>query len=281
MKRKILLPTDFSENASKAITYALELYKDQKCLFYLLNVFHIKATNIESLMAMEPGSELFEATKKKSEMGLHQLLNTFAFGDNGNPNHSFQVISVFSEPLKAIKSVVEEKDIELIVMGTRGQTNEKRKFYGSVATQVMDKINNCPIIVVPQLAKKQLPKEIVFPTGFKNPIKKNRLSYLIEIAKICNASIKILHVSEDGLLDEKQTTNKILLDEYFEEVNHSFHFLSNLSVPSAIHCFVESRESDMVAFINKKYSFFESVLNQPLVKGIAYHSKVPILVIHE
>lgn len=281
MKRNILLPTDFSENATQAITYALELFKNEKCLFHLLNVFYIKATDIESLVGMEPGSDLYEATKRDSEGGLHRLLNTVAFGANGNPNHSFQTLSVFSEPLQAIKTIVEQKNIELIVMGTRGQTNARSKIYGSTALDVMEKIRKCPIIVVPQLAKQGLPKEIVFPTGFKAPFKKIELDYLIDIANSCNASIKVLHISEDGKLNEKQKDNKKVLDEYFENVNHSFHFLSNMAVPAAINCFVESRESDMVAFMNRKHSFFASILNQPLVKGIAYNSKVPILVMHE
>ncbi|WP_027125027.1 universal stress protein [Gelidibacter mesophilus] len=281
MKIKILLPTDFSENASQAIKYALELYKDQECLFYLLNVFFINPTNIESLIGMEPGSDLFEAAKKNSKRQLDQLLSEVAFGENGNLKHSFQTISTFNEPLQAIKSIVEEKDIDLIVMGTRGQTNTRSKIYGSNAIDVMEKIRNCPVIVVPQLAKRQLPKEIVFPTNYRTPFKKHELKHLINIVKICNASIKVLHVSEDGKLNEKQTNNKKLLDENFEEVSHSFHNLSQLSVAAAINCFVESRESDMVAFINSKHSFFASILNQPLVKGITYDSKVPILVMHD
>ncbi|MEJ2113114.1 MAG: universal stress protein [Flavobacteriaceae bacterium] len=39
MRRKILLPTDFSKNAWHAINYALELYKDENCDFYILNAF--------------------------------------------------------------------------------------------------------------------------------------------------------------------------------------------------------------------------------------------------
>lgn len=281
MKRKILLPTDFSENALQAIKYALELYKDQECVFYLLNVFYITPTNLESLIGMEPGSELYESTKKNSERQLHKVLNEIAFQDNGNSKHSFQAISVFNEPFQAIKALVAEKDIEMIVMGTRGQTNAKSKIYGSTAIDVMEKIRNCPVIVVPQVAKCVLPKEIVFPTNYKTSIKKRELKHLIDIAKSCDASIKVLHVSEDGKLNALQTNNKKLLDEYFEDVNHSFHLLSQLSVSAAINCFVESRESDMVAFINSKHSFFASIFNQPLVKGITYDSKVPILVMHD
>lgn len=281
MKRKILLPTDFSENATQAIRYALELYKDQSCIFYLLNVFFIKAKNIESLMGMEPGSDLYESTKRNSQNQLERLLHTLAFTERGNMDHSFQTISTFNEPLQAIKSIVEEKDIELIVMGTRGQTNEKSRIYGSTATEVMEKVRNCPVLVVPQLAKREIPKEIVFPTSYKIPFKKRELLHLIDIAKRCNASIKVLHISDDGHLDNVQLNNKDLLNECFEAVDHSFHHLSNLSVSAAINCFVQSRESDMVAFINRKHSFFASILNQPLVKGIAYNSKVPILVMHQ
>ena len=281
MKRKILLPTDFSENALQAVKYALELYKDQRCQFYLLNVFFIKPKDIESLMGMEPGSDLFEATKKKSENEFDKLMSIIAFGDKGNPNHTFRAISVFGEPLEVIKNIVEKKDIELIVMGTRGQTNTKSKIYGSTAIDVMEKVRNCPVIVVPQLAKQELPKEIVFPTGYKTPFKKRELNYLIDITKICNASIKVLHVSQLRKLNEKQINNRRLLDEYFEAVDHTFHELSNMSIPEAINCFVESRESNMVAFINRKHTFFASILNQPLVKGLAYNSKVPILVMHD
>jgi nucleotide-binding universal stress UspA family protein len=281
MKRKILLPTDFSANASQAINYALELYKDEPCLFYLFNVFYINSNDIESLIYMEPGSEMYETAKQNSESELETLMNTYAFGKNGNPKHSFQTISTFNNPLEAIKAIVEAKDIELIVMGTRGATNFNSKIYGSTAIDVMEKIRNCPVIVVPQLAKLQLPKEIVFPTSYKTHFKKRELNYLIDIAILCNASIKILHISSEDKLSETQTNNKKLLEEYFDDIKHSFHVLSHMSIPSAINCFVESRESDMVAFINKKHTFFGSILSQPLVKGIAYESKVPILVMHD
>lgn len=208
MKRKILLPTDFSKNASQAIKYALELYKDQECLFYLLNVFYINATNIESLIGMEPGSDLYETTKRNSERSLDKLLSEIAFSNNENSKHSFQTICTFNEPLQAIKDLVDEKDIELIVMGTRGQSTLRSKIYGSTAISVMEEVRNCPVIVVPQLAKRELPQEIVFPTGFKTSFKERELNYLIDIAKSCNASIKILHISEDGKLDKKQTNNR-------------------------------------------------------------------------
>ncbi|OYX22938.1 MAG: universal stress protein [Flavobacteriales bacterium 32-35-8] len=237
MTRKILLPTDFSSNAVRAINYALELYKDESCVFYLLNVFSVSSNVMDSLINMEPGSELYETAKSNSEIGLSNVLNTVAFGENGNPKHSFQTISTFNSPLEAIKQVVEKNDIELIVMGTKGETKSRTSIFGSVAVNVMEKARNCPVIVVPELAKLQLPKEIVFPTSYKTHFKKRELHFLIDIAQKCKASIKVLHVANEEILNEEQFNGKKLLAEYFEGVNHSFHFLSHNSVPAAINCF--------------------------------------------
>jgi len=37
----------------------------------------------------------------------------------------------------------------------------------------------------------------------------------------------------------------------------------------------------MVAFMNRKHSFFSSILSKPLVKELGYHSKVPVLVLKD
>ena len=281
MKRKILVPTDFSKNSWNAIKYALELYKSDECIFYFLNVFSATQNVFDSLMNFEPGSELYELSKAKSEQGLARILDLLGVEDQENTKHHFETISTFNYPLEAIKNSVEKKDIEMIVMGTKGETDSRHIPYGSTAIYVMEKVRNCPVIVVPEKAKHTLPKEIVFPTSYKTHYKRRELIYLIDIAKKCDAKIEILHISEEEKLDENQKENKQLLKEIFEDVSYSFHELSYNSVEAAINIFIESRDSDMVAFINKKHFFFGSVLTQPLVKEVGFHSKVPILVMHD
>ncbi len=281
MRRKILLPTDFSKNAYHAIQYAQQLYKNDHCDFYLLNVFSATSNIFDSLLNMEPGSELYETAKLHSENGLAKVYDMITMSEFDNPKHRFETISMFNNTIEAIKLVVEKKDIELIIMGTKGETDADESFFGSVAVYVMEKVRNCPVIVVPARAKKSLPKEIVFPTSYKTHYKRRELSYLTDIAKKCNAHIAVLHISKDDKLDSEQKENQDLLKEILDEVEYSFHFISGTLVEPSITIFVESRDSDMVAFINKKHMFFGSLLTKPLVKGIAFHSKVPILVMHD
>jgi nucleotide-binding universal stress UspA family protein len=281
MKRKILLPTDFSKNAWQAINYALKLYNNDPCDFYVLNVFSATSNILDSLLNMEPGSELYETAKIKSETGLARILDMLTLHAKHNPKHHFEVISTFNNVIEAIKDIVEKKDIEMIVMGTKGETNSSQSAFGSTSTYVMEKVRNCPVIVVPESAKIELPKEIVFPTSYRTHFKSRELNYLTDIAKKCNAHLAILHVIEKEELDKTQKDNKAMLEDYFDGLSYSFHTLSNYAIEPAVNMFVESRGSDMVAFINKKHAFFGSILTNPMVKGISFHSKVPILVMHD
>ncbi|MDB9781565.1 universal stress protein [Winogradskyella sp.] len=281
MKHKILLPTDFSTNSLKAINYARELYKNEPCDFYLLNVFSITDNVFESLINMEPGSALYETAKLNSENGLAKVNDIITMSDTVHTKHHFNVISQFNTVVEAIKTVVENKDIEMVIMGTKGETYPRTKGFGSTAIKVMENVRNCPVLVVPESTKIELPKEIVFPTDYKINFKRRELNYLIDLVKKCDATLVILHVKEANELNETQKERKQLLEDILQGVNYKFQTLTHSTVLTALNTFVESRESDMVAFINKKHTFFGSILSNALVKEISFLLNVPILVMHD
>ena len=281
MRHKILLPTDFSKNSIRAINYARELYKNDHCDFFILNVFSATGNILESLLNLEPGSELYETAKLHSENGLAKVFDMITMSDSYNPKHHFEVFSEFNNVVESIKQFVDKKDIEMIVMGTKGQTHSRATAFGSTAINIMEKVRNCPVLVVPHNAKIELPKEIVFPSNFRTHFKRRELIYLSEIAKKSDANIAILYINKEENLDEDQRENKELLKEILEGVNYTFHTLSHHSIQSAVNIFVESRSSDMVAFINKKHAFFGSILSNPMVKEISFHLNVPILAMHD
>ncbi|WP_299315885.1 universal stress protein [uncultured Aquimarina sp.] len=280
MKKKILLPTDFSKNAWNAISYAIELYKNEECDFYLLNVFNATGYALESMMIPEPGERVYEESKEKSEKGLSKILERISFRDQ-YPNHKFFMISQFNSLLGGIKDLIDKQDIEMVIMGTKGTTNASDVIYGSNTVLVMEKVRNCPVMAIPEDVVYTEPKEIVFPTDYEAHFKRRELQYLIEIAKISNAAVRFLHISNEEILSDQQKSNQKLLKEYFETIPHTFHTLSNVDVKGGLSAFVESRNSDMITFINRKHSFFGSIFSRPMVKDLGYHSKVPVLALHD
>jgi len=276
--RKILIPTDFSENAENAIQYAIDLYKNEECEYYILHVFFVIGFATDNIMVPEIGEIAYKSAKKTSEKELKTTLNNLQ--KNNISRHHFFTISKFNSLLNSIDEVVDEKNIDIIIMGTQGATNATDIIFGSNTVMVMEKERSCPVLAIPSEVTYSKPKEIVFPTSYNTYYKKPELEHLIDIATINKAAIRILHIEKDREQEQSENINKLLLDEYFEGIEHSFHVLYNIEVETAINCFVQSRESDMIAFINKKHGFIEAIFSRHLVQELGYKSKVPVLTMH-
>lgn len=280
MKKKILIPTDFSKNAWNAITYAADLFKDQECAFYLLNAHGSTAYSTSEMMVSEPGTLSYDTAKAKSVEGLIKVMDMLDFREKNN-KHTYTTVSQFNDPLSAIDVEVEKRDIELVVMGTKGASDYENRLFGSNTVRVMEELRTCPVLGIPLDASVADLKEIVFPTSFKTHYKRRELIHLVELAQIQSANICILHVSEQEELDKDQIEDKELLEECLEGASYTFHQLGGTNVPTSVQRFVESRGSDMVAFINKKHSFFNNIFSKPMVKELGMFSKVPLLVMHD
>lgn len=279
MDKRILVPTDFSKNALNAVRYALNLYKEIKCEFYFLNVFRLDSYSTDNLFIPEPGSAEYEAAKTRSEEEFNKLLDILKLHHN-NVKHSYHTISTFNFLEEALKQIIAEKDIDLVVMGTQGATGAKGLIFGSNTVNTMEKIRECPVLAVPENVRFSSPKEIVFPTDYKSAFKRKELSYLIEISKMHDTAIRVLYVAKNVELNDEQLNNQKLLGDILGTLNHSFHTLSLKDVSDGLTSFVESRDSDMIAFINRKHFFFSSIFSKPLVKEIGYNAIVPILALH-
>ncbi|GGW29400.1 universal stress protein [Arenibacter certesii] len=276
----VLLPTDFSQNALNAINYAVQLYKDQPCDFYLLNVFGISGYSLDKMMVPEPGELAYEAAKEKSEEGLHKLQQHFQRASE-NIAHTFHIISIFNSLLEGVKQAIDKKDLDIVVMGTKGKSGAARALFGSNTVEVMEKTTLCPVIAVPEKVKFIAPKEIVFPTEFKTSFKRRELQYLLDIVKLHSTVVQVLHIGSESGLNKTQLENKNLLSTIFKEVEHAFCFEEGDKIPAGIISFMTRRGSNMLAFVNRKHGFLETIFTKPLIKEVSYSSDVPILALHD
>ncbi|MFT5861707.1 MAG: nucleotide-binding universal stress UspA family protein [Flavobacteriales bacterium] len=280
MKKKILIPTDFSKNAWNAVAYAADLFKDEACTFYILNAYTVTGYSLGDLMVPEPGSDSYEIAKTISENGLEKIRDMLDFRAQNNA-HQYETVCMFNDPLSAMMEFVEKKDIDLVVMGTKGASNSRGALFGSNAITAMEKLRNCPVIGVPLDTRFGILKEIVFPTSYKTHYKRKELICLTELAQMHDAHICVVHVDHREALSADQKENQQLLEYCLEGTEYSFHHINGSDPAIGVQHFVESRESNMVAFINKKHTFFGSVFTNPMVKELGMFSKVPLMVLHD
>lgn len=276
--KKILLPTDFSQNSVNAIDYALNIYKEIPCRFYLLNVFRIPYLANEELMEQNVNqlAALEEEMYEDSQLEMKRLLDELPENDN----HSFEMISDYNLFNLALHQVIEEKDVDLIIMGTKGATGAKEIFMGSNTSDVIMR-SACHVIAIPENHRYKTPKEILFPTDFQIKYDLEDLEPLIKLVVMNDAKIRIVHFSEKNDLDQHQEENKRILSSFFTNIQHEYYTLSSTDFEEGINCFVQSRgDIDMIAIIGRHYGFFQRLFFKPKVKALSFHSTVPLFVIH-
>lgn len=274
MKKKILMPTDFSDNSWNAIVYALKLYSDISCTFYLLNSHELYVSTTINLT-----NRLAKTIKENSIKELKELRSQMQ-SSNINPEHDFQIISSAKNLMTAIENAVITYSIDLVVMGTKGATGAKEFLFGSNTVKTIKSMTLCPVLIIPEDFEFTEPKQIAFPTDFNHFYGHIVLKSIKELAKLYNCNVSIIHINVEEKLDDIQTYNMDMLKTYFEDIEHSFHWMPNFTKKAkAINIFIEDLDIDLLVMISYSHTFIESITKEPVINKMGFHPKIPFLVI--
>ena len=263
---KIILPTDFSENAQNAIDYAMLLFKNEPCTFYLLNAYH-KA---------EPGGEN-KADIQQNLKGLAKLAQI----KNDNPKHRFKTIFETDTVLNLVNRAVIDHAADYVFMGTKGSTALRGVFMGTNTVEIIKHLVACPIVAVPENYNGSLLQEILFSTDFKHRFIAPELTSLIAISKLWNATVSVVHVQVEKKLEEDQEQNKEALKNNLKAVRSRFKEvgMKNSIASTLYHLEQKNPKIGMLVLLNTKYGFFKKLLREPVLRNMAFKTEVPLLVL--
>ncbi|MEH6537185.1 MAG: universal stress protein [Psychroserpens sp.] len=273
----ILLPTDFSENSWNAITYALQLYKDQKCIFTLLNIYTPVIYHLEATQTSSAQFALQDAMSEVSTIGLDNLQKRIDKKFN-NPNHTFSHISAFNTLTNEINELYKDKVIDIIIMGTQGASGIKEILFGSNTMHIINHAK-CPVLAIPNNFDFETPHGILFPSDYNIAFQEKHVQHTLDIANQFHARINILHVLHGNKLSEKQELNRRKLEAYFKKATLLFHTIENKNIPEAITEFQLKARINLLVMLNNKHSFFENLFFKSNIKHIGFHLNIPFLVI--
>ena len=274
--KKILLPTDFSDNSWSAIVYALKLYKDDECTFYLLNSTAIEGSTMANL-----SNKLLKIMQENAQKELLELKD-MAERSNINSNHNFEIIVSSKDLNSAIETAVKKHEIELVVMGTKGATGTEEFFLGTNTVHLINNVKLCPVLIVPEEFDFIAPKQIAFPTDFRHYFSDNEIEPLLRLADLHNAKIRVVHINVEESLDDTQQYNLIVLKSYLQNYGHSFHWMPDYAKKAIeIKDFISELGVDVLVMVNYNHGLIEKLIKEPVIKKIGFQPTVPFLVIPE
>ncbi|WP_026451592.1 universal stress protein [Aequorivita capsosiphonis] len=274
--KNILLPTDFSQNAFNAMEYAVQLFQDEDCTFYLLNTYTPVAYNTSAYVNGQSAMMIEEITRKTSESELLEIEEKLK-SKFKNSKHTFIRLSSFNLLVNEIIAVVKERNIDIIIMGTKGATGAKEVFLGTNTMFTIKKVT-CPVIAIPDEFSYEKPKEILFPTDFKFSMENKSLKQLKSICTSHEARLNVLNIYFGESLSAKQEQLKSQFEQFIKDNNHIFHTEEYVDLVEAVERFQIKQKVNFLVMVQNKHSFFENLLFKPVVKQMVYHTNVPIMV---
>lgn len=277
--QNILVLTDFSNSAYSALFYTTQLLSSKNCTFHLLNTFNETTPLRTKRIAKREGRALLAQLGDESQEGLQHSCHKIVL-DNDNPKHSFLTISQNGGLLETVSRTVQERNIDLVVMGNKGMTNAKAVFWGSNTTKIIQGMRSCPILTVPKEMDFISPKEIAFATDYKHSFSAEQLAPLQFLATLFKSSIRIMHVNEEKKLDKYQESNCNTLCEYLSSIDCTQHWMPYFgSKAEAIGLFIKELNVDMLAMMSYEHGFLEKLMREPTIKRVNFDLDVPFLVI--
>ncbi|MEL6918775.1 MAG: universal stress protein [Bacteroidota bacterium] len=272
----ILIPTDFSANAAHAIKHALELYKCDRTSFYFMHAYADEVYANAKSNTRNSLKEIRSELRRKTDRSLQKLLRQIEL-KSPNPKHSYEVVSSFESLVDAVNSFVDQVDVDLLIMGTKGITSNEQITFGSHTVQVF-KYVKCPVLAVPNGYVYQQPKRMLFATDYMLPFKRRELKLLNEIAGSFKSEIHCLYISKLKKLSFRQEDNKLFLQESLSKAFLFFKQCYSDDRVASILNYIGQENIDMLVMVNARHSFLEDMFYKSTVDKIGLTVNIPFLV---
>jgi nucleotide-binding universal stress UspA family protein len=275
--RHILLLTDFSKNSKNAIHYALQLFKDDMCVFYALYVKSSTSYTSDDLMSSSNQS-IYQSLIKKEKTKLTKLVSALKV-DFQNDKHNFQTIVDYDVFTDSINQVVKSKKIDLIIMGTNGVTGAKEVIFGSNTINVIRQVQ-CTALIIPEGFKYQKPKEILLALDGFDSLHGRSFSELVKFIRKYKLLLHILRINPYGRTPEVELSDHDDVTSTLKSGSFKYYVINNISMQHAVDSYLQTNPIDIMTLIVQKETLFERFfIGSPTTK-ISNAVRTPLLIVH-
>ena len=281
--KNILFATDFSQAADAAAPFAMQIARSYGAKVYGV---HVNAPENYAALAPEAWSAMAQAAEKETREHV-QCLNEQLDGVE------HEVLMGQGNIWEAISNVIKQKEIDLIVVGTRGRTGLGKALLGSVAEQILRQAP-CPVLTVgPHVtlpAEKAVKmREILYATDLaaESPA---AAPYAISLAQENQAHLDLLCVIENqrtgelvhpGELKDSKLRKLHQLVPQEAELWCVPRYLVEQGIPAEKILEVADRQRvDLIVLGAQPANWLVTHLNTGTVHKVVSQAKCPVLTVH-
>jgi nucleotide-binding universal stress UspA family protein len=201
--RTILFATDFSDAAQKAQSYATGLANRLRAKLVVAHA------NEPPNYGLRP--ENWRAANERATAKMHELQRTLA---TNFPGFQSEIYVDEGSAWHVVASLLDQRKVDLIVVGTRGRTGVGRLLLGSQAEEIFRQAP-CPVLTVGPHAMVMTGREnelgeVLYATDF-SPGSRASAPFAINLTLTLQAHLNLLHVVEEQKTYELVSPEEVLI----------------------------------------------------------------------
>lgn len=277
---KILVPTDFSKPAQQAFRHALYLADLWNAEIHLLHAVYPEytTTDIPVMSAKATRDKLqFAESALKSfiDIGITQLQVNYSLKNLP----SIKSVVELGSPVGTINRKATEFEVDLIIMGTKGEHNTLEKTFGSVTTGVIEGAP-CSVWIVPEDAPLREIRQAVYAAE----LTESDPFYFWEATRLLkpqSPELHILHVKNGApsATDISMDDLKSVFMDQAPDTNIRFEERQSHQVIEELESYIDDEQIDLLIMFAPPHSILNRLVHRSKTKRMAMETHVPLLLI--
>ncbi len=276
--KKILVPTDFSKPAQIAIDVAGDIARKANAQLILLHVVEEASGtsfNITGEVDVSGGWEDKLFTMKLIERSKKQMAKVFeeVKSTGVKVKQELRVGTAFH----GMRDIIVEQKVDLVVMGTAGQTKIQEMIIGTNTEKVV-RHSKCPVLTVQKKPVTTDFKNIVYATSMSKD--EEVFSRIVRSTQqLYDSTVHLVRINTPGNFQRDIVVKKYMQDfaKKLQLKNFTINIFNDLSEEEGIIYFADSINADLVAMATHGRTGFAHVLAGSIAEEVVSHSKRPVL----
>ncbi len=279
--KRILVPTDFSATAERALRLAMDFSSKAGGAVILYHVH--KPLDNEFVGTIDERDMYNKQTEVNLVKKMHRLKRKVTKDTDVVP---VSAILGRAPVVTNILGFAEANKVDMIIMGTQGATGLKKTIIGTVAAKIAENAD-IPVLLVPEKYDWKDPRDLVFACNYTKS-DKQALSLLVSISNAYDSSVTLLHLLNAYLNAEEKAKAKTIFDTYAYKMQKAagdqklkIKMIETDSVIETMESLDKKIPYDLIAMVRRQKGFYEKFFLGSFTKSMAYITNRLLLVIPE
>lgn len=270
--KRILVPCDFSDPAVQAFKFAIEIALKSRGEIFLLNVVEVPVMHETVLMpTLYFEQSLMNEMKATADKKFQKMKDKW-----GSEGITVSTHVEFGVTITSIRQFIEEKKIDLVVMGTHGASGAREFLIGSNTEKIV-RTSLVPVMAIKKSTKLSNVKNIVFPNDLD--LENEHLTLKVkELQNFFKATLHILYINSPAFFQRDVDTKMRLKDfaKRFMLKDYTLNVYNDVDQENGINNFTREVKGDLIALATHGRRGISHLVSGSIAEDIVNHVDCPI-----